>query len=189
MSEAEEAFIRSTLDRPIVLVGMMGSGKSFLGQLLAKKLACEFIDTDAVVESDAGMSITDIFELYGEERFRQAEKNAVAKALSGEVCVVATGGGALGIPETLALLKEKSWMIWLDVDSQTLWNRVRKNRSRPLLKTENPREQLKTLLEKRRPLYAQAHIHIQIEKEGPDTCLEGIINLLSKTIKTAKFCP
>lgn len=184
-----ETLIRSALDRPIALVGMMGAGKSHLGKLLAERLGFEFTDTDAQVEAEAGLTVSEIFELYGENRFRQAEKNAVAAAVDKGPCVVATGGGALTLPETLEFLKRKSWMVWLDVDSEILWRRIKNAGNRPLLKTGDPRGQMESLMETRKPLYEQAHIRIAIDDEGEGECLERIIRALSETINEAKFRP
>lgn len=187
MLTEEESIIRSALDRPIALVGMMGAGKSHLGKSLAERLGCEFMDTDEQVESASGLSVADIFELYGESRFRQAEKEAVADAVKKGVCVIATGGGALMASETLELLKKKSWMVWLDVDPETLWERIKNAGHRPLLKTENPRDRLFSLIETREPLYAQAHIHIRISGEGKEECLKKILKALSETLNEARF--
>lgn len=189
MLTQKETFIRSALDRPVALVGMMGAGKSHLGQKLAEKLGCAFMDTDSMVESAAGLSVAGIFELYGEDRFRQAEREAVTTAAGNGPGVIATGGGALTSPETLALLKEKSWMVWLDADPEILWERLRSAGNRPLLKAENPKERLFSLMETRKPLYAQAHIHIRIGAESRDECLEKIIQALSETLNSARLRP
>lgn len=187
MLRQEEIFIRAALDRPVALVGMMGAGKSHLGKPLAERLGRSFADTDSMVESGAGLSIPEVFALYGETRFRKAEKKAVAEAVEQGAGVIATGGGALIAPETLDLLKEKSWMIWLDVDPDILWERIREAGNRPLLKTENPKDRLLALMKDRKPLYAQAHIHLRIGEEDRDACLERILKALSETLKGARL--
>ncbi len=152
--------IKLKLSKPIALVGMMGAGKSHIGSALSQSLDLEFFDSDKEIEDKAGQSVADIFENFGETKFRDAEQNTILELLGRKPCVIATGGGAFVNDEIRAALLDKAIVIWLDADIDTLWQRVQKSKVRPLLHTEDPRARLQTLLEQRNPLYGQAHIHI-----------------------------
>ena len=138
----------------VVLVGFMGSGKSSVGRLVARTLGGRFVDTDRLVVDRAGREITDIFAKDGEGYFRQEESRALRSLLGGNGLVVATGGGIVTVPENVPALKELGFVVWLTASEEVLWERVSRNRKRPLLHTENPRETVRALLEKRSPLYA-----------------------------------
>ncbi len=140
----------------VVLVGFMGSGKSSVGRLLARTLQGRFVDTDRLVVDRAGRDITEIFATDGEGFFRQEESRALRSLLGGSRLVVATGGGILTVPENVPALRRLGFVVWLTASEEVIWERVSRNRKRPLLHTDNPRETVRALLAKRNPLYAAA---------------------------------
>lgn len=148
------------IDRPIVLVGMMGAGKTTVGRRLAKALNLAFHDADAEIEEAAGMSVSELFEKHGEESFRQGEMKVIARLLSGGPIVLATGGGALSNASTRALVKEKALSIWLRADVETLVRRATRRPTRPLLIKGDPKETIARLLAERTPHYAEATLTI-----------------------------
>ena len=164
LSMAEIARIARRLDRPVVLVGMMGVGKTTVGRKLASLLDVPFIDADEEIERAAQMPIPEIFATYGEPYFRSGERRVIARLLDGATParrkVLATGGGAFVDAETRALILDKAVSVWLDSDIDTLVERVGRKDNRPLLRGGNPREILARLREERRPAYQQAAIHI-----------------------------
>lgn len=144
-------------ERPIVLVGLMGAGKSAVGRRLAEVLDRPFRDADDAIVEAAGMSIPDIFERYGEPAFRDLERQVVARLLEEPRTVVALGGGAFIDPQTRSLVRQRALSIWLEADLDTLVERTsRKPGKRPLLAQGNPREVLARLMEVRYPIYAEA---------------------------------
>ncbi|MCB1650595.1 MAG: shikimate kinase [Alphaproteobacteria bacterium] len=152
--------IKKQLDKSIALVGMMGTGKSHIGRLLAQALDVPFCDSDQLVEAKAGMSVADVFERYGEEKFRESEHKTILEVLDGVPCVLATGGGALMDGRTLEALKKHSYMVWLRSNPDVLWTRVSQSQNRPLLNYPDAKDRLVALLAAREPLYAQAAIHV-----------------------------
>jgi len=168
------------LTRPLVLVGMMGSGKSTIGRRLAKRLDLPFIDADEEIESAAGRSISDIFEELGEAEFRAGERRVMARLLDGEPKVIATGGGAFIDAETRKRVKQTAISIWLDAAVEVLAERTARRDTRPLLRDGNPQEILERQAAKRRPIYAEADIRI-VSSDGPhgqviDAILEALEN-------------
>jgi len=168
------------LTRPLVLVGMMGSGKSTIGRRLAKRLDLPFIDADEEIESAAGRSISDIFEELGEAEFRAGERRVMARLLDGEPKVIATGGGAFIDAETRKRVKQTAISIWLDAAVEVLAERTARRDTRPLLRDGNPQEILERQAAKRRPIYADADIRI-VSSDGPhgqviDAILEALEN-------------
>lgn len=154
--------------RPVVLVGMMGVGKSSVGKRLAAALHCPFLDADDEIERSAQMTIPEIFAHFGEDHFRDGERRVIARLLddSGGRVVIATGGGAFVNPQTRALILDKAITVWLDSDIATLIERTGRKNNRPLLQQGDPREVLTRLREERRPAYAQAPIHV-MSGNGP----------------------
>ena len=145
-----EAAIVAALGRgSIVLVGMMGAGKSSVGRRLASRLGLTFVDADTEIEAAAGMSIADIFAAHGEAYFRSGESRVIARLLEGGPQVMATGGGATMNPDTRALIRAKGVSIWLDADYDVLLRRVKRRSDRPMLKTADPAETLRRLLDER----------------------------------------
>lgn len=166
LTPGEIAELSRRLDRPIVLVGMMGVGKSSIGRKLSQALHWPFVDADHEIELAAQMSIPEIFEAYGEAGFRDGERRVIARLMGGQRQVIATGGGAFCNEETRQLVLEKAIAVWLDSDLDTLLERVARKDNRPLLKSGDPREILARLQEERRPAYAQAPIHVT-SRNGP----------------------
>ena len=166
------------LDRPVVLVGLMGVGKSTVGRRLAKRLGLPFVDSDSAIEDAAGYTAAEMFERYGEQDFRDGERRLVARLIDGEVRVIATGGGAYVDPRTRQLLNERAITVWLDAPVEILAERTSKRDTRPLLRTADPKSTLERLLEQRRPAYAEAHIHVKsgdgAHKEVVDQILQAL---------------
>lgn len=168
--------IRTRLDRPIVLVGMMGAGKTRLGKMLAEALDYRFVDSDEEIEQAAGLSISEIFEKYGESYFRDGERRVIKRLLDQDVQVIATGGGAILNPETAAEIWQQTVSIWVKADISTILERTSRNDKRPLLKTGNPEEVLKKLAAIRDPIYQQAHITLDSSNVPGDDLLSQAID-------------
>lgn len=160
--------ISAWLDRPLVLVGLMGVGKSTIGKRLAADLGIAFVDADEEIETAAQMTIAEIFERFGEPYFRDGERRVISRLIDGTPRVIATGGGAFMNDETRALILSGAIAIWLDADLATLVARVSRRNTRPLLQNADPAEVLTRLAEVRNPVYAQAQIHAR-SKDGPHT--------------------
>jgi shikimate kinase len=152
--------------RPIVLVGMMGAGKTTVGRRLAARLGRHFIDSDEEVEKAAGMTIEDIFKAHGEADFRAGEVRVIARLLKDTDLVLGTGGGAFMNADTRALIKSSAVSVWIKADFELLFHRVQRRSNRPLLKTPNPRKTLEELIEKRYPTYAEADVTV-VSKDVP----------------------
>ena len=146
--------------RSIVLVGMMGAGKSTIGRRMAARLRLPFLDADIEIEAAAGMSIPDIFETHGEPHFRDGEARVIARLLDNGPAVIATGGGAFMREETRARIRDKAVSIWLKADADVIMKRVKRRADRPLLQTEDPAATVSRLLEVREPVYQTADLTI-----------------------------
>ena len=157
---------RASLDRPVVLIGMMGAGKTVVGRRLAARLGLDFIDSDHEIEGCAQLSITEIFARHGEAYFRDREHKVVARLVSGPPRVIATGGGSFIHAETRALVKTRCLSVWLKADFEVLMRRVRKRPHRPLLQGADPEGTLRRLIEVRYPVYAEADI-VVVSRDGP----------------------
>ena len=175
-SGPESAVVRALGGRSIVLVGMMGAGKSSIGRRLASRLGIPFIDADAEIESAAGMTIPEIFEKHGEPYFRAGEARVIARLLDNGPQVLATGGGSVMDPQTRALIGQKGISIWLKADIDVLLKRTKRRNDRPLV------EKIKDLLPVREPIYAQADIIIQSRDEPHDTIIDEIMGELPKRL-------
>ena len=150
------------LDRPIVLVGLMGVGKSTVGRRLARRLGVPFVDSDAAIEDAAGLSPAEVFERYGEQDFRDGERRLVARLVDeGDVQVIATGGGAFVDSRTREMLNERAITIWLDAPVDVLTERTSRRDTRAQLRNGDPKRTLERLAEERRQSYEQAHIHVK----------------------------
>lgn len=160
--------------RSIVLVGMMGAGKTSIGRRLANLLHLPFLDADSEIEKAANLSIAEIFGSYGEEEFREGEKRVVARLLAGGPAVLATGGGAFMNEETRERCRAEGVTIWLKADVPVLLERVRKKGNRPLLDSDDPESVMRKLLAEREPTYALADIRIA-SREGPHQAVVGEI--------------
>ncbi|MEO0499804.1 MAG: shikimate kinase [Pseudomonadota bacterium] len=145
---------------PLVLVGLMGAGKSTIGRRLALRLGLGFTDADEEIETAAGMSVAEIFERFGEAYFRDGERRVIARLIEGGRRVIATGGGAFIDPETRALILDRAVAIWLDADIDVLAERVSRRDHRPLIAGKDPAAVLRDLAKIRNPFYAEAHLHI-----------------------------
>ena len=154
------------LDRPVVLVGLMGVGKSTVGRRLARRLGLDFVDSDAAIEDASGYSAAEVYERFGERDFRDGERRLVARLMDGAVKVIATGGGAYVDPRTRELLNERSITVLLDAPIEVLTERTSRRDTRPLLRNSDPKGTLERLSEERRPSYAEAHIHVK-SGDGP----------------------
>jgi shikimate kinase len=159
-SDAEIRKLVGRIGRPIVLVGMMGVGKSTVGRKLATLLGLPFRDADDEIEKAAQMSVSEIFERFGEDYFRDGERRVIARLLAGGPAVIATGGGAFAQEETRKLILDGGIAVWLDSDLDTLVERVGRRDTRPLLKHGDPREIVARLKNQREPFYAEAPIHV-----------------------------
>ena len=168
--------------RTIVLVGLMGVGKSTVGRRLATRLNLPFVDADEEIERAAGLTISEIFSRYGEAHFRDGERRVIARLIDGAAKVVATGGGAFVEAETRALILERATAIWLDADISTLVDRVRRRSNRPLLKGKDAASVLRDLAAVRNPLYAEAHHRVISQAVPHDATVNAILALLKEPI-------
>jgi len=172
------------LDRPVVLVGLMGAGKSTVGRRLAKRLGLPFVDSDSAIEDAAGYSAAEVFERYGEADFRDGERRLVARLIEGAVRVIATGGGAYIDPRTRQLLNERAITVWLDAPVEILSERTSRRDTRAQLRKGDPKAVLERLSQERRPSYEEAHIHVRsgdgAHKEVVDAIVDALEQHLSK---------
>ncbi len=166
-------------DRSIVLVGLMGAGKSTIGRRLAKRLGMEFVDSDEEIERAADHKISEIFDRFGEASFRDGERRVIARLIDGPPKVIATGGGAFVQEETRRLILERCLAIWLDADLETLAERVSRRDHRPLLKGKEPLLILRDLAVRRNPLYAEAHLHIRSQSTPHERAVEQILQAIA----------
>ena len=165
--------------RSVVLVGMMGAGKSSIGRRLAVVLDIPFVDADTEIEKAAGMSIPDMFDSHGEAYFRAGEARVIARLLEGGPQVLATGGGAFMNPQTRALVRERAISVWLKADLDVLLKRVRRRGDRPLLRNGDPAETLERLIAERYPTYAEADVTVVSRDEPHETMIAEIIAVLA----------
>ena len=162
----------------IVLVGIMGAGKSTVGKILADRLGIQFIDADQEIERAAGCTITDFFEKYGEVEFRKGEERVIKRILAGKPCVLATGGGAFMSQATRLLIKKKAVSVWLRVSFEVLTKRLEKRSDRPLLQTVDPQQTLKALIKRRYPIYNYADLIVDAEDDGVDNIVSKVVECL-----------
>lgn len=171
--------------RSLVIVGMMGTGKSRLGRMLAEALRLKFRDSDKLVEHNSGMSINKIFETQGEAAFRAAERKAVLELLAGPPAVIATGGGAVMDPEILKAIKASSVSFWLRADIEDIIRRTARSQDRPLLKTGDPAAVLRKLAVERERFYAQADFTVDSVEGSVDKTLAEVLAGLEKQLSGA----
>jgi shikimate kinase len=167
------------LKKTVVMVGMMGAGKSAVGKELARQLNVPFIDSDAEIETAANATIAEIFTRDGEAFFREKEAQVIARLLDGTPCILSVGGGAFLRPKTREIVTERGVSVWLKADLETLWHRVKRKDTRPLLRTENPRQTLADLMAAREPAYTQADLIVQT---APDYAIETTAEIVAKTL-------
>ncbi|MAK18558.1 MAG: shikimate kinase [SAR116 cluster bacterium] len=170
--------LTEAIDRPIALVGMMGSGKSLVGRRLAQRLDLPFIDSDTEIEATAGITITEIFELAGEDRFRALERNTISAAADTGPSVLSTGGGSICTPETAQLLCDRTIVVWLQAKPETLLSRIGSISSRPLLHTDDPLATLRDLAERRAPDYGKAHITVTTDQLSAAAAVAEVLRAL-----------
>jgi shikimate kinase len=169
------------IDKALVLVGLMGTGKSTVGKRLAGRLHLPFVDADSEIERAAGLSISEIFDRFGEDQFRDGERRVIARLLDGRPKVIATGGGAFMQADTRELILRKARAIWLDADLDVLTERVgRRDGSRPLLRNRDPREVLAELAAVRNPIYALAPIHVRSQPLPHEATVDSILKALAQ---------
>jgi shikimate kinase len=166
------------LDLPVVLVGLMGVGKSTVGRRLARRLGLPFVDSDSAIEEAVGLPWGELFERYGEEDYREGERRLVARLVDGEVRVIATGGGVFVDARTRNLLKERTITVWLDAPVDVLAERTSRRDTRPLLKNGDPKGTLERLAKLEREAYAEAHIHVKSGDGAHREVVEAIVRAL-----------
>jgi shikimate kinase len=178
-SSSREAEIVSALGaRSVVLVGMMGAGKSTIGRRLAARLRLPFVDADNEIEAAAGMPIPEIFELHGEPHFRDGEARVISRLLDGGSGVIATGGGAVMRDETRERIRRQAVSIWLKADAEVIMRRVKRRADRPLLKTADPAATIGRLIGEREPFYQQADLTIASRDVPHDKIVDECVDAL-----------
>jgi len=182
-SEEATSVANALGSRSIVLVGLMGAGKTTVGRRLANRLDLPFVDADTEIEKAAGSSIADIFKEFGEEHFRDGEQRVIHRLLGEGPQVLATGGGAFMNPMTREATRENGISIWLKADLDVLMKRVSRRSHRPLLQNDDPEAVMKRLIDERYPIYATADLSID-SKEGPhDAVVDEIVHALAIELK------
>jgi shikimate kinase len=166
------------LDRPVVLVGLMGVGKSTVGRRLARRLGLAFVDSDSAIEDAVGLPAGELFERYGEHDYRDGERRLVARLIDGQVRVIATGGGVFVDPRTRKLLNDQAITVWLDAPVDILAERTGRRDTRPLLKNGDPKGTLERLAEVERKAYAEAHIHVKSGVGAHKDVVDAIVQAL-----------
>jgi len=178
----EAAVVAALGRRSVVLVGMMGAGKSSVGRRVALRLGIPFVDADTEIEKAAGMAITDIFAIRGEAEFRSGEARVILRLLEGGPQVLATGGGAFINPDTRAAIAAKGISIWLKAEPDVLMKRIKRRQDRPLLQTADPAATLRKLLEEREPVYALADLTVQSREVTHDRIVDEIVGAIAGCI-------
>ena len=167
-------------DRSIVLVGLMGAGKSTVGRRLAKRLGLEFADSDDEIERAADHKIAEIFDRFGEPSFRDGERRVIARLIDGPPKVIATGGGAFMNEATRQLILDRCIAVWLDADPEVLAERVSRRDHRPLLKDKEALPLLRELARVRNPIYAEAHLHIRGNPAPHEKLVQQIVEAVAE---------
>ncbi|MEM7619364.1 MAG: shikimate kinase [Pseudomonadota bacterium] len=178
-----ESLRQKILGTSLVLIGLMGAGKTALGKRLAEKLEINFVDADVEIEAAAGKSVEDIFSDHGEEHFRQGEQRVIERLLKSYPQVLATGGGAYMNAQTRQRICENGISIWLKADLDILMERVMRRSNRPLLQTDDPESVMKNLIEERYPIYALADITIESRNVPHEAMIEDIVTGLETYLK------
>jgi shikimate kinase len=185
----EAAIVAALGRRSVVLVGMMGAGKSSIGRRAALRLGVPFVDADSEIEKAAGMTISDIFATRGEAEFRAGEARVIVRLLESGPQVLATGGGAFTNPDTRAAIGAKGISIWLKAEFDVLMKRIRRRHDRPLLKTEDPGATLRRLMEERDPVYALADLTVQSRDVMHEKIVDEIVSGLAGLMGVAGAAP
>ncbi len=169
--------------RSLVIVGLMGAGKTCIGRQVAQHFDVPFVDADREIEEAAGCCVADIFELYGEAAFRDGERRVIKRLLEGEACVLATGGGAFMNDETRALIGKTGTSLWLKADVEVLIKRTTGRKHRPLLNQGDPAKTLRKLVDERYPVYEQADIIVETHDEAQEATVERVVARLKDEMK------
>ncbi len=184
MTSNVDAQLRAALGpRSLVLVGMMGAGKSAIGRKLAQRLYLPFVDADAEIERAAGMNISDIFAKHGEPYFRAGEARVIARLLEGGPQVLATGGGAFMHPQSREAIRAKGISVWLKAEYDVLIKRIKRRGDRPMLKTEDPGETLRRLMQERDPVYAEADVIVHSREVPHEIIIAEIISAVAPRLE------
>ncbi len=181
-----DALLERLGGRPLVLIGMMGAGKTTVGRRIAARLGRRFVDSDEEIEKAANMSIEEMFAELGEPEFRSGEARVIARLLREGALVLATGGGAFINAETRALVKAEAVSVWLKAEFEVLFARVSRRSNRPLLKTSNPRETLKSLMDARYPIYSEADVTVHSRDVSQDMVAEEVIEAVLAHLSAEK---
>jgi shikimate kinase len=179
LTDADRTLVGALGTRSIVLIGMMGAGKSSVGRRLALRLHLPFLDADTEIEASANMTIPEIFATRGEAEFRSGEQRVIARLLRSGPQVLATGGGAFMNAETRAGIREHGLSIWLKADYEVLMRRIKRRNDRPLLKTDDPGATLRNLIEVRSPIYAEADITIESREVPHMSVVDDVVQALT----------
>lgn len=187
MSKNEQSMTRmrpgphaARLKKTVVMVGMMGAGKTAVGRALAARLGVPFLDSDAEIETAANMTVPEIFERDGEPFFRLKESQVISRLLDGECCILSTGGGAFLDEKNRRMISERGVSVWLNADVPVLWNRVKHKNTRPLLRTGNPRATLEEIHAARVPVYAQADLSVVSDGQASiEQMVDRVLNVLA----------
>jgi shikimate kinase len=181
----EAAIVAALGKRSVVLVGMMGAGKSTIGRRMAARLRLPFVDADNEIEAAAGMSIPDIFEVHGEPHFRDGEARVIARLLDAGPQVLATGGGAFMHPGTREAIRQKAISVWLRAEHEVLMRRVKRRADRPLLQGGDPAETLRRLTAERSPTYAEADLVVESRDVPHDAIVDEVICAVRRQLEGA----
>ena len=182
MPQASDTEPEFQLKKTVVLVGMMGSGKTAIGKALAARLEVPFLDSDAAIEEAAAVSISEIFQRDGEPFFRKREAEVIDRLLAGPPCILSTGGGAFLTETVRDAIADKGAAVWLDASLNILWERVRHKDTRPLLRTANPRQTLSDIFDARVPIYRLAGIHAHVAAGASiNSTTESVLQTLSES--------
>ena len=182
LTETDQISGRQTLRRAVVLVGMMGSGKTAVGKALAQRLGVPFVDSDAEIEAAANATIAEIFARDGEPFFRRRESEVISRLLKGPPCVLSTGGGAYLADRNRTEIHRHGVAVWLNAPLPLLWERVRHKDSRPLLRTPDPLATLTEIFAARSPIYALAELHLAVRPHASiEETTDGVVALLARS--------
>ncbi len=183
----EILILKEELRKPVVIVGMMGSGKTRIGGRLATALGLDFVDTDRLIEDRAGRSINEIFAIDGEAKFRDVERKIIMELLQGGACIIATGGGMVMGDGVMDAIKERAISVWLRSDVVEILKRIKNAQDRPLLKGGDPEKALRDLAAKREPVYSRADITVDSAQSAPGDTVSAVIKELCGFLKGGNF--
>jgi shikimate kinase len=182
-SDSDTHLLAALGPRSLVLVGMMGAGKSSIGRKLAQRLNLPFVDADTEIERAAGMSISDIFAKHGEPYFRAGEARVIARLLDSGPQVLATGGGAFMHPQSRDAIRARGISVWLKAEYDVLMKRIKRRSDRPMLKTDDPGETLRLLMQERDPVYAEADVTVHSRDVPHEIIIAEIISAVTPRLE------